>query len=254
MRLTGWLDPVRAALAERDEPVPVFCRDDDAGWDDAALDRFLATVAAAGASVDVAAIPMATGPSTVATLDPFLREGTARVHQHGYAHLSHETEGRTCEFGPSRAVAAQHADLADGRARLLDAFGGRLEPVFTPPWNRCTADTAALVRSLGVLVLSRESGAAPFDLDLLAEVPVTLDWTAHRRRVPLTPAEWATELAAQVRGGGHVGLMFHHATLTDDDLVHVGEVLALLWSSPSVRPASIASLATGTRRRPAPTS
>lgn len=252
MRVSGWLDPVRAALDSLEAPVTVFCRDDDAGWDDAALARFLGAVADAGATVDVAAIPVETGASTVATLRPFLRDGVARVHQHGFAHVNHEPEGRKIEFGPSRPRAQQHADVADGRARLLDAFGGALEPVFTPPWNRCTLDTATVLRDLGVLVLSRESGAAPFDLPGLAEVPVTLDWTAHRRKVPLTPAEWADELAAQLRFGGPVGLMFHHAPLAPEELPAVGEVLALLWSSPSVRGASIASAVGAlTRRRPA---
>lgn len=57
--MIDWLDPVRAALAEADGPVRWFVRDDDGGWEDAALVRLLDRAAAQGVSVDIAVIPMA---------------------------------------------------------------------------------------------------------------------------------------------------------------------------------------------------
>ena len=39
--MSGWLDPLRSVLDASDEQVRFFFRDDDAGWDDDALERLL---------------------------------------------------------------------------------------------------------------------------------------------------------------------------------------------------------------------
>ena len=77
-------------------------------------------------------------------------DGVARVHQHGRAHVDHEPAGvRTCEFGPARPLAVQRHDVVAGRRRLEETLGRRIDPVFTPPWNRCTAAAAEAVRAGG---------------------------------------------------------------------------------------------------------
>src|SRR3954453_15945125 len=155
--MTAWLDPLRAALDAAPEPVTVFFRDDDAGWHDDRLDTLLDVFARRGVPIDLAAIPVAMTPALAASLlTRAERTQPLGLHQHGYAHVSHETEGRRCEFGPARPAAAQVADIADGRRRLVDLVVPALEPVFTPPWNRCTADTGAALVELGIDVLSRD--------------------------------------------------------------------------------------------------
>ncbi len=118
--MTGWLDPLRAALDGSDRPVRFFFRDDDAGWDDDALELLLDVFAEHGLPVDVAAIPAALTDRTVELLTS--RAATGRndvtVHQHGFAHVNHEAEGRKCEFGVSRTPAQQAEDLEAGRALL----------------------------------------------------------------------------------------------------------------------------------------
>ena len=57
--MSAWLDPVRHALDSRATPVAVFVRDDDAGWDDAALARLLDVCATHRAPIDLAVIPAA---------------------------------------------------------------------------------------------------------------------------------------------------------------------------------------------------
>src|SRR5918999_1078613 len=152
----AWLGAVQGALDAAPAAVPFFFRDDDAGWGDARLVALLDLFAARGLPVDLAVIP--------AELDAGLaRELVARpavgLHQHGYAHANHEREGRKCEFGPSRPEAVQRADVEAGRARLLALLGLRLDPIFTPPWNRCTAATGRCAAALGLTVLSREARA-----------------------------------------------------------------------------------------------
>jgi hypothetical protein len=230
--MSSWLDPLRVAL-ERSRgngrgPVPLFVRDDDAGWDDERLFALCDLFAARSAPLDLAVIPTELDETLARQLRARARAGQLAVHQHGFAHRNHEVTGRKCEFGPSRPVELQRADIARGRARLDELLGELVQPFFTPPWNRCTAGTAEVLRDLGFELLSRESRAERFGVDGLPELPVHVDWMAHRKGVRVGLGELGARLAAAVEEGGPVGLMLHHAAMDGADLAAVGELLDLL--------------------------
>lgn len=241
--MSGWLAPVAAALDAAAGPCQVFFRDDDAGWDDTRLFALLDRFEAHGLPVDVAVIPAAVTPMLARELGRRAWSGRVRLHQHGFAHVNHEPAGRRCEFGPARSAEAQAADVAAGRERLAGAFGDLVDPVFTPPWNRCTATTAAVLAARGPAVLSRDESAGRLGHPGVAEVPVTVDWFGGRRGVRWTPAELAARLADGVAGGGPVGVMLHHAVTDDDERAEVDRLLALVAAAPAARPAAILELA-----------
>ena len=249
----SWLDPVRRALDERPDPCPVFFRDDDAGQDNARLAAMLEVFEEHRIGVDVAVIPALVRGSLARVLRGRIGPGRVRLHQHGLAHVNHEPTGRKHEFGPGRDLSRQTADVAAGRRLLLGWFGeAAVDPVFTPPWNRCTVETGAAVLANGLRVLSRDSTASPLRLPGLAEVPVTLDWFGHRHGVRWAPAELAARLADQVRARVPIGVMLHHAVTDADELARVAELLALAARHPAVRAVSIlelAGVAAGDNRR-----
>jgi hypothetical protein len=242
--MTGWLDPVRRALDSRPSPVTMFVRDDDGGWNDDALRELLELTGRRGVPVAVAMIPDA----TAAALARALRAADAHlvaVHQHGRAHVNHEPIGRKCEFGPSRSIDRQHADIAGGRMRLLDLFADRLEPIFTPPWNRCTAATAACLAELGFALLSRDASAAPFDGEPIPELPVSLDWTG-KRGARGGAAAWGDAIAHRIAQASRpVGLMLHHAVMSASDFCLLGELLDVLTAHPAVDLRPMRAAATG---------
>jgi peptidoglycan/xylan/chitin deacetylase (PgdA/CDA1 family) len=223
--MSSWLQPVEAALARRDA-VPLFFRDDDAGWGDARLLDLLDRFAAFGLPVDLAVIPRELHAALAR--DICSRPGVG-VHQHGLAHANHEREGRKCEFGPSRGPGAQRRDIEAGRDRLADLLGDRVDPIFTPPWNRCTTATATALAELGFRVLSREARAEPLSVPGLLELPVHVDW------VRFTPPELGERIAAAIEAGGPVGLMFHHAVMDGGDMRRMSELLGLLAGHERVR-------------------
>ncbi|MBA3417511.1 MAG: hypothetical protein H0U09_02220 [Geodermatophilaceae bacterium] len=237
-----WLDPVRAALDAAADPCPVFFRDDDAGWADDRLFALLDVFDRYAVAVDVAVIPAELHPGLVTALRARLTD-CVRVHQHGYAHLNHESSGRKHEFGRSRDARAQARDVAAGGARMRDAFDERCDPVFTPPWNRCTADTADVLLVEGFRVLSRDSTAPPVQRPGLTEVPVTVDWFGRQHGQRWTRAELAARIAAAVAAPEPVGLMLHHAVTDEHELAAIEQVVALLARHPAVRRASILELA-----------
>jgi hypothetical protein len=224
-----WLDPVKTALDAAPAGVDVFFRDDDAGWGTDRLLPLLDVFARLDLPLDLAVIPAALDEGLAAEL---LRRATnerLHLHQHGYTHDNHEPDGRKHEFGAHRSRAEQHRDIAAGAARLRDLLGDT-EPVFTPPWNRCTADTGHALVELGFEVLSRESRAEPLAIDGLREIPISVDWVKP---------DAIQRLAAALGAGERVGVMFHHEEMDDDDRVHAEELLALLARDDRVRAAPI---------------
>jgi peptidoglycan/xylan/chitin deacetylase (PgdA/CDA1 family) len=228
--MSSWLDPLRRALDEAESPAEFFFRDDDAGWRDDRLFALLDLFAAHGAPIDLAVIPSALTQGLAAALlgRAGRSPGRVEVHQHGFAHVNHETEGRKCEFGPSRAKDRQRRDIAAGRDRLRDMLGPSARPVFTPPWNRCTAATGECLVELGFRALSRDATAGPLGVPGLAEVPVRVDWFKKRKGARLGREAWGALLADEVRGGGRVGVMLHHAEMDEGELEALGELLAAI--------------------------
>jgi len=168
--------------------------------------------------------------------------GRLGLHQHGYDHTNHETEGKKQEFGPSRSADEQRRDIETGKARLQELLGDSWQPIFTPPWNRCTRDTAEAAAALGFRVLSREASYEPFGVDGLGEVPVHVDWFAKRKGESLTREQIGEKLASFARLGGPIGVMFHHAVMDAGEMAAADDLLALLAGHDSCAFASILEL------------
>jgi peptidoglycan/xylan/chitin deacetylase (PgdA/CDA1 family) len=244
-----WLDPLRAALDASEGDVRFFFRDDDAGWGDDALERLLEVFEPHGLPLDVAAIPAALTPRTIALLTARGAGGRndVTVHQHGFAHVNHEPAGRKCEFGASRSREQQAEDIAAGRQRLHDLVGdlvaGDIPAVFTPPWNRCAPWTGEVLRELGFTVLSRDRSAGPAGVPGLQEMPVTADWFAKRNKVPVDRTSRGVLLAERALEPEPVGVMLHHEVMSEQDLDDLGALLAVLAAHPAASAAHLHELA-----------
>jgi peptidoglycan/xylan/chitin deacetylase (PgdA/CDA1 family) len=238
----NWLLPVEEALESLSAPIMMFFRNDDAGWDDDALLRMLDVFELHGMPIDLAAIPTDVTGSLGQTLRERAERNALAVHQHGYSHTNHETIGRSCEFGPSRTRAQQQADIRQGWSRLQDVLGDVVQPIFTPPWNRCTTTTARCLADEGFTVLSRDATAETFGGSPLREIPVTIDWFRKRKGTQLNRFEIGHEIADQIRKGGPLGLMLHHAVTDVDELATLAQLIALLAVHPSVRRATLQQL------------
>ena len=232
------LDLLIPALDALPATVQVFVRDDDAGWEDGKLLGLLDVMQRAGVPIDLAAIPAALGPTLAAELCARIDASPEllAVHQHGLQHVNHEPVGRKCEFGPARSATEQREDLAQGRAALAGLLGERLQPWFTPPWNRCGAATPGLLASLGFQALSRDRRAAPGQ-HALPELPVDVDWSRQWREGQGTAVASALvdALRARAADGAALGLMLHHAVMSRDELRCLAGLLAVASDHPRLR-------------------
>jgi hypothetical protein len=242
--MSDCLTPVRAALDAASAPLDIFLRDDDAGWSDARLFALLDVAARAGVAIDLAVIPLAIGDALAQELRARIdaAPGYVGVHQHGYAHVNHQREGRSGEFGAARDLNAQLQDLLLGRARLQQHFDDRLDAIFTPPWNRCAPGTPPLLAGLGYTALSRDRGATP--QRALPELAVDVDWCKHwRAGGPAAVAgALARAISARSANGQPLGLMLHHAVMDESELALLESWLIGLASHPRLRWRSMRSL------------
>lgn len=225
----NWLNGLREILDASPFAIPFFFRDDDGGWEDARLFELLDVFRHYHVPIDLAVIPRVVSRETASRLRKIVETDANQVaiHQHGYAHINHEQNGRKCEFGETRSRDQQLTDIRGGRDLLQDLFGPVIDPIFTPPWNRCTATTMEGLREAGVTVLSRDVTAAALPLHGLVELPVSIDWFARRKGVRLTRAELGEALAAATLQGP-VGVMLHHAIMDEEERDRLGELLELL--------------------------
>lgn len=234
--MIAWLDPLRAALDREEQSTTWFFRDDDAGWADQHLYRMLDCFAEFGVAIDLAIIPTELHDQLAATLLERRQKSKdlLGLHQHGFSHTNYEVAGRKCEFGASRSFNQQHDDIARGANLLCERLGPAIDPIFTPPWNRCSAATVSTLRTLGFNALSRDVSAAPLLLQELVEIPVSIDWSKYCRGEAVDLAVIGDILAAAV-GLPRVGVMLHHAVMDQADLSALRELLQLISEHRSIQ-------------------
>lgn len=237
----AWLDPVKRALESNRLPSCVFFRDDDAGFGDDRLWRLLDLFGTRGLPLSIAAIPARLDPKCAERLVRSIRtsDGLLAVHQHGYAHVNHERRGRKYEFGPSRSHSQQFRDIREGKKLMSGLFCGLEDPIFTPPWNRCTSVTARALHELGFSVLSRESRAHRIQSRGLLELPISIDWLTKRKGVRLGKDELSLRMAEVIRTEREFGVMLHHAEMDHGEREAFEQFCMVLGRYGEVNPVSM---------------
>ncbi len=235
---------VAAGLERAGGPVRVFFRDDDCGLPGAHFTRLIALFIRHRLPLALAVVPawlpLKCG-EFLAAVEP--AGELVSLHMHGLRHVNHERQGKKQEFGPAREAAAKALDLSRGREILVRYLGARLRPVFTPPWNRCDAETLALLPGLGFRLVSRYAGA-PTPPPGLGAVDLNVDLHTRREADPERAARLLESDLAAALASGRAGFMLHHRRMNDSAFSALDLLLGLLAASPAVRPVPLEDLAT----------
>ncbi len=230
-----WHDEIKQALDRAEKPASFIFRDDDAGWEDNRLFELLDCCLKFEIPVDLAVIPLAINIREVHLYNQVVASNLIGIHQHGYSHDNHQLHGRKCEFGDDRSYSQQHADIKAGQELLLDYFGNHVDPIFTPPWNRCNQDTVNALNDLGFTTLSRDHTAMPLNYLKLRELPVNIDWFKKHHGKRLNQVELGLLMAQVIDSGETVGIMLHHELMDQIEMDMLCELFELLISHPSVK-------------------
>ncbi len=238
-------EALNRVLAERQKPAKVFFRDDDGGWADDRLQKLARDFIDQELPLDVAVIPDALSKESIDCISALLESNCIAIHQHGYTHENHQLSGRSCEFGSDRNYQQQYQDILAGKNKLTAYFGAQVIPVFTPPWNRCTDDTVAVLQSLNLQYLSRIVGSHPIGR-AVPELPVAVDWLKKSKGVRLNNDQLSDYIVSLFKTDEEViGIMLHHEHMDRDNRLLLRQFIETLRSSGLVSFHPMMELASG---------
>jgi len=228
--MTAWLDPLREALDESKTRIDFFFRNDDVGWANDEFRALLACFRRHSVPIDLAVIPSALTTEFAGEICAVHEEAPVLVgiHQHGFSHTNHEVAGRKCEFGTSRTYQEQYRDLQLGKMKLQATLGSVVDPIFTPPWNRCNEITGECLTALGFRVLSRDATAPSLALSGLKELPISIDWFAKKHGARVSFQALGALIANTVKQRQPLGIMLHHELMSADERALLCDLLVLL--------------------------
>ena len=226
---------VEKVLADRQSPIKVFFRNDDGGWADKRLQQLTNEFIQQELPLDIAVIPDVLSEQSADVISALLDAGSrVAIHQHGFSHNNHQLSGRACEFGTDRNSKQQKDDIERGQKKLAAVFGSQVKPVFTPPWNRCTSETAVALQSLGFQSLSRIIGSAPIE-SVMPELPVAIDWLKKRKGKRLNTAELIEYISGLLNTDDEIiGVMLHHEHMDQENRILLSQFIESLRQSQMV--------------------
>lgn len=197
-----------------------FLRCDDVVKPDRAFLRVFRLLDGLGLPLSCAVIPAATG----APLAAFFRRARAagagiEALQHGYDHSEHAgNRYLKHEFGPSRGLALQKADLAAGRKLMLKFFG-RTPRIFVPPFHAYNSDTLKALKAarFSALSASRPPEKPVAGLAFLPTRVTVNEYDLALKPRPLDLRLLKARTLAAIKEKGPAGIYFHHADLGQKD-------------------------------------
>ncbi|SHO52482.1 polysaccharide deacetylase family protein [Desulfopila aestuarii] len=157
-------------------------------------------------------------------------------HQHGRLHKNFEPTGKKQEFGPARKKAIVKGELLKGQERLRYIMGESLSPYFTPPWNRCSVETAEALGELGFAAISRSIGARPDLSHILPDFQVNVD--LHTRK-ELTSEESLQNMLRELENSiasGRCGIMLHHQRMNNNAFLFLDLLMSHLARQQKIAP------------------
>lgn len=205
---------IRSGLENTDPMggLSLFFRADDVAVPGKKFARMMALFAKYGVPLSLAIVPVRLTPARWQYLKGFVKNNPSRCcwYQHGWRHVNHEAEGKKQEFGDARSLAEITQDLMRGKHRLEQLMGEAFYPVFTPPWNRCGANTLQALKSLGYAAVSRSRRSKPLSPGGLPDFFVNVD--LHTRKEREAAVGWHNLLREfeQALASGFCGIMIHH--------------------------------------------
>lgn len=163
-------------------------------------------------------------------------------HQHGRMHRNFEPEGKKQEFGPARSAQVLGEQIKLGNDRLKDLLGDKLQPFFTPPWNRCSEGALNALARQGFKAVSRSKGAKPQTPPNLPDISINVD--LHTRKEingELAFNAFLIELETSL-ASGCCGIMIHHQCMNDKAFTLLETLFDLIKENNNIRPVTFTEI------------
>ena len=208
----------------------VFFRADDIGIPSKQFSQLISSFKKHKMPLCLATVPTWLTPRRLKDLQQLTGDSKAQWcwHQHGYVHRNFELIGKNQEFGPARTYNEVTSSLEKGKNRLNFLLGTLNQPVFTPPWNRCSIETLQSLQDLKFQAISRSLGAKPHTKETFPDFQVNVD--LHTRK-EFSPSDGFQNLLAELEqslASGRCGIMLHHQRMNGRAVHLLDTLLACL--------------------------
>jgi len=217
--------------------VYLFFRADDVGVPGMQFARMMDLFAKYGVPLSLAIVPAWLTLDRWQYLNGFEKNNPSRWcwYQHGWRHVNYEAEGKKQEFGDARSLSEIKQDLMRGKCRLEQFLAKAFYPVFTPPWNRCSANTLQVLKDLGYAAVSRSRGSKPLSPGGLPDFYVNVDLHTRKERYP--EAGWNNLLREfeQAIASNYCGIMIHHQMMNAAAFDFLKVLLKALKKNPKLQ-------------------
>ncbi len=219
-------------------PTPVFFRADDIGIPSLNFQKLITSFLRYKLPLCLATVPTWLTEKRLTKLQNITGKNSSQWcwHQHGYQHRNFEEKGKKQEFGPARSEYEIRRSLRQGKERLEKLLGPEFQPIFTPPWNRCSAVTIRTLAELNFKALSRSDGAEPQTITTLPDIQVNVD--LHTRKEQSATIGFTNLLNELEQGvhSGHWGIMIHHQRMNSRAFDFLDILLEKISHCPSLVP------------------
>lgn len=158
------------------------------------------------------------------------------------SHVSNKRIAKKQEFGPSRSADAIMLDLQRGKQRLINTLGDSFFPLFTPPWNRCSATTLSTLVELQFKAISRSQGAQPEASEKLTEININVDLHTRKEPDPQTSLENLLMELTHSISSGLCGIMLHHQRMNTIAFHFLDTLLEVISTNQALTPLSYPEL------------
>jgi hypothetical protein len=221
-------------LCDHHQRVSFWLRDDDAAEPTYALERLFRICAVQAIPLLLAVIPKPAGSPLAQMIET---QPLIQPCQHGYAHTNHAPAGERAQELGYRPAATICRELHDGRQKLQNLFGPRLNSILVPPWNRYDRNIIPGLLGLGFQAISgfgRSDGTEGI-ANLNTHVDI-IDWRNGRRTKPLADliAILITELERAQQNNGQVAILTHHLGHDESAWEFLEALFAYTRSHPAV--------------------
>lgn len=163
-------------------------------------------------------------------------------HQHGYRHRNFAPTGKKQEFSALRDKDDLYTSLNRGKEKLERLLGPDFEPIFTPPWNRCSGETLEALVALGFSAVSRSRGAQPETPPQLPDFQVNVDLHTRKETDPRQSLINLLTEIEQALASGLCGIMLHHQRMNGAALELLDILLQLMKNTPRLQPVRFTEL------------
>jgi hypothetical protein len=232
-----------AAAAELHGPVRVFFRADDIGRMDSSFVRMMELFAAYDIPLCPALVPQWLNSETWQQISSITQKKQKLCwHQHGFSHTNHEQTGKKCEFGQGRSSDAIRADILAGKMILKELLGNLFLPVFTPPWNRCSAATMDILQELKFAALSRSSNVQPSPPAGLPDLRINIDLHTRRETDPRDGMQSLITECKAALNNGCMGFMLHHQRMNTTAFIFLENLFRAINAAANLVPCTFLEL------------